>query len=71
MYKYDVRKDYILDEENVKHTVYGIEVRQNDKLIKSIPNVFLDLKKAESFVVLCNSEELELVHLMDVIEDIL
>ena len=71
MYKYEVRKDYILDEENVKHTVYGIEVRQNDKLIKAITNVFLDLKKAESFVALCNSEELELIHLMDVIEDIL
>lgn len=69
MYTYRIRTDRIEDEENTLHTVYGIEVLENGKLLKAIPDVFTNSERAENFIALLNSEKLELIHLPDVIED--
>ena len=39
--------------------------------LMNVPDLFLDEHKALEFADLCNEQQLELVHLSDVIEDIL
>ena len=69
---YTLRTDIVTDEENQRHTVYGIDVLDNFKnVIKTVKDIFFNKQKAENFIKLCNEEKLELVHLQDVIEDIL
>ncbi len=68
---YGVRTDEILDEEFRPHTVYGIDVWFENELVKSVRDVFFDYQKATRFVELINRENLSLIHLMDVIDDIL
>ncbi len=67
---YTLRTDILIDEENHKHTVYGINALDFENVLKSIADIFFDKQKAENFIELCNEEKLELVHLQDVIEDI-
>ncbi|MBQ7821905.1 MAG: hypothetical protein IJ391_06455 [Clostridia bacterium] len=66
---YKIRTDNILDEDNNTHTVYGIEVWQDNILLKAVPDVFVDHDRAKTLVMLCNNEKLDPIHLMDVIED--
>ena len=69
---YELRTDIVNDEERCSYIVYGIMAKNiRGKTLQSIPDIFFDREKAEEFVNLCNSEKLELVHLMDVIEEIL
>ena len=53
-------------------TVYGIEAFAGNRLrVASVADVFFDKQAAEDFIELCNELKLSLVHLPDVIEDVL
>ena len=68
-YTYKIRADKITDEKNQEHVVYGTDVFYGDKLIRSIPDIFLDRAKIEKFIEISNSLHLSIIHLPDVIED--
>lgn len=69
---YTLRTDIVTDEDNHKHIVYGINALDSfGSVLKSVDNIFFSKQKAEEFIELCNEEKLELIHLKDVIEDIL
>ena len=67
-----MRTDIVTDEENHRYTVYGITALDNlGNMLKTFEDIFFDKNKAEEFVKLCNKEKLELIHLQDVVEDVL
>lgn len=67
---YRLKEDSIIDEEGQKRNTYGIEALDNcGNQLKSVSDIFLDRKKAEDFINLCNEKKLSLIHLMDIIED--
>ena len=69
---YTLRTDIVTDEDNNKHTVYGIDALDRfENVLESVADIFFDKLKAEEFIKLCNEEKLELIHLQDVIEDVL
>ena len=69
---YELRTDIVFDEDNCEYTVYGITALDCFKnVLITVDDIFFDKQKAEEFVGLCNKEKLELIHLKDVIEDIL
>lgn len=69
---YRLRTDNVSDEEGVLHTVYGIDAfAPNKNRVASVADVFFDKQKAEDFIESCNVLKLSLVHLPDVIEDVL
>lgn len=72
-YIYKIRSDKIVGEEGEIFTVYGIDaVNINTNHVEvSIPDIFFEKKQAEEFINLCNKEKLMIVHLWDVIEDVL
>ncbi len=51
------------------YITYGIKVFENNKVVKSVPGVFLDETKAINFVNTCNRIQLSPVHLENFIED--
>ena len=70
--KYALRTDIVTNEDNQKHNVYGINaVDTLGNILESYEDIFFDRRKADEFIDLCNKEKLELIHLPDVIEDIL
>lgn len=70
--KYILRTDVVTDEENQKYTVYGITALDNfGNVLNTFEDIFFSKQKAEEFVELCNDEKLELIHLQDVVEDVL
>lgn len=70
--KYTLRTDIVTDEDNNKHTVYGVDALDRfENVLESVADIFFDKLKAEEFIKLCNEEKLELIHLQDVIEDVL
>lgn len=70
--KYTLKTDIVTDEENHAHTVYGITVLDNfENILKTIKDIFLNKQKAEEFIELCNKEKVELIHIQDVIDDML
>ena len=72
LYTYRMREDTIHDEDGKKYTVYGIEaINSNGEILESYPDIFFDRQKAESFVNLCNENDVELVYLAYVVEDAL
>ncbi len=69
---YRMKTDTVYDEEGFLHTVYGIEALNAENLIvASVADVFFDKVKATEFIALCNDLRLSLIHLPEVIEDIL
>ena len=69
---YRLKTDKVYDEEGFLHTVYGIEALNAENLIvASVADVFFDKAKATEFITLCNALKLSLIHLPEVIEDIL
>jgi len=70
--KYILRADTVTDEDNCEHLVYGITaIDTRSNVLESYEDIFFDKQKAEEFIELCNEEKLELIHLPDVIDDIL
>ena len=72
-YIYATRIDTILSEVKCVYTVYGIDAIDlgTGNVLCSCPDIFTDLFEAEHTVELLNKEGLELVHLHDVIDDII
>ena len=71
-YIYQVNETTVTNEDGIKRTVYGIDaVDKYGNILSSYTDIFFDKTKAEKFVALCNNCELELIHLPDVIEDII
>ncbi len=66
---YQTKEDQIIDEVHVEHTVYGIEIRQDNIQIRVIPNIFCDKAEADALVALCNQLELCPTQIDDVIAD--
>lgn len=70
---YCINKSVLKTDEGEEYTAYGIEARtiKHGKYIieQCIPNLFFEYERAKELVDLCNSLEISLVHLMDVIED--
>lgn len=53
-YIYKVRKDILETEDGERCTVYGIDIIQNSKIIKSVGDLFFDKESAENFAKLCH-----------------
>ena len=70
-YEYKIREDVITDEEGELHTVFGIEAWCGKELVRTISDVFYQQKNAEHYIELFNKLNLSIIHLEDVIEDIL
>ena len=74
-YVYEVNKEKNSHIDIGTYNSYGINVyvHVNDRnmFLMNVPDLFLDEQKALEFADLCNEQQLELVHLSDVIEDIL
>lgn len=68
MKTYQLRRDTMLDENGVSHTVYGIELPSENI---SVSDIFCDREEAEIFVKTCNDLDLSPIHLHDVIQDVL
>lgn len=65
---YCLRADTLDDEKGMTVKTYGITALKEER---TVPNLFSDRATAKNFVDLCNKEELELVHLQNVIDDLL
>jgi len=71
-YYYSVRTDIVSTEDGESAIVYGVDVTdENGLLLQSIPDIFFDKSKAEDFARDCNDGGLDIVHIMDVVEDVL
>lgn len=72
-YTYTLRADELIDEAGNHHLAYGITVLETTSLviINSIPNIFLEQKKALKAINLCNQLNLSPVHLKDLAEDLI
>ena len=69
---YRLRSDVITDEDGKSHTVFGIEaITAKNIVIASVSDIFFNENQAKAFIALCNKQRLSLIHLHDVIEDIL
>ncbi len=63
------------NEEGKSYIGYGIEAwvgsgTEQDLLLR-VPDVFLDRCRAEQFIALCNTQEVDSVHLFEVIDNAL
>jgi len=71
-YRYRIRTDAMYSEDGTRHTTYGIEaVDCYGFTCARVRNVFLNKDKANEFIALCNASDLSLIHLYEVLEDIL
>lgn len=74
-YVYEVNEEKNSHIDIGSYNSYGLNVyvQVNDKnmFLMSVPDLFTEEHEARAFAELCNSEHLELVHLSDVIEDML
>lgn len=67
---YKLRTDTIHDEHGTEFTVFGITATDSSgKTLDSIPDIFFEQRECEKLISLCNSEELDLIHLHDVVDD--
>ena len=72
LYKYKLRRDTVTADDGRTRTVYGISAIGNDgKTLASVSDIFFDAKKARAFVAKCNRAKLSLIHLYDIIDDVL
>ena len=69
---YRLKEGSICDEHGIAWTVYGIEaVDEAGEIPFCFPDVFFDREKATAFVRMCNEQQVEPVHLPDVISNAL
>ena len=67
---YRMKEGILQDEQGIARKVYGIEaVDEAGNILFSFPDVFFDYEKAEVFVHLCNEQQVEPVHIHDVISN--
>ncbi len=74
-YIFTVREDKLSIEEEDSKIVYGIDIWQEKEniryCVKSIPDIFFVPKEAEDFVAFCQDNDVRLVHIDDIIEDLI
>lgn len=69
---YRLRQDLIQRDDGYSTVAYGLDaVDDAGRILRSVPDLFLDRQRAMDLIALCNALELSLIHLDDVIEDIL
>lgn len=67
---YSLRKDELFDEYGTLYIGYGIDaLNLENRIVISVPDIFLDESEAIRFADTCNALKLNIVHLYDVIED--
>lgn len=54
-----------------KHISYEIEVIEGDTLIQCIPTGFTEEKYAKEFVHICNENDVDPIHIPDIMENML
>lgn len=54
-----------------KHTSYEIGVIEGDKQIQCIPTEFTEEKYAKEFVHICNENDVDPIHIPDIMENML
>lgn len=69
--KYNYSKENYYHEEIGEYTAYAIKGYVEGKCVLYIPDVFLDESEAEKYISLFNEQELDPIHIYDVLEDIL
>ena len=71
MYIYKVIKENLQNCEFGNYVAYGIAVclKSTNIILISISDVFLEKERAKKLVELCNKNNLELIHLKEVVED--
>lgn len=71
-YTYQLRQDMLRDESGIEWVVYGIETLDSvGNILCSFSDIFFDKKKALSFVCVCNEQDIDPIHIQDLIEDAL
>lgn len=74
-YIYAVTEESGTNEEVGKYKAYGLNVyeQKDDEmvLIRAVSDLFLDEQQAQKFAKLCTEEQLDVIHLDDVIDDML
>lgn len=70
-YLYKVKSEMIRTEEGGEYLSYGISVSLGDTEIITVSDVTTDSSALEGLAELCNEEELDVIHLEDVIQDFL
>lgn len=69
--KYELRKDRFKNEDGILYTSYGINVYENNTLIKAIKDITTDEEALMALVYKCNSLKASKLHINDIIEDFL
>lgn len=69
---YTLKTNKIRNEGDKVFTVYGITaIDEKNRVINSVDDIFVDKVKAERFIELCNKNQLSILHLKDVIDDVI
>ena len=69
---YRLKEGSICDEHGIAWPVYGIEAADADgKILFCFSDIFFDREKATAFVRMCNEQQVEPVHIQDVISNAL
>ena len=68
---YKIRQDQLKDEDIGRYISYGIDVVENEAILRSVKDITTDEARLSGLVDLCNKLQLSPVQLDDVIEDFL
>ena len=68
---YSVFGEELVSEEGIKYRAYGIRVEENEGSSFLIADVTDDRKELERVVGHCNDGELDVIHIYDIVEDLL
>ncbi len=69
---YRIREDDLYDEQGRMWTVYGIEaIDGRGDILACFADLFFDRGSAWAFVCLCNEQQVELLHLPEIIDNVL
>ncbi len=63
--EYNLRSDMIKDEDDNEITVYGIDVKCDDIIVKSYVDIYFEKQEAEKFVIFCRENNLP-IELIDI-----
>lgn len=70
-YMYVVERDTKTNEDGEEYTCYGIKAYENNQIVNSLLDVFLNEPIAKDFADMCNRLQLNPIHLENAIEDYL
>lgn len=64
-----MRTDLLVSEDNVKYRAYGIDVFEENKLIRTVKDISLNRNAVDELVNKCNDLKVSKLHIEDVIQD--